>query len=204
MTSVALLILAALWLPIQADEAAAVEQAQREALSRIRRSRGEASPEVANAVIALASTLDSRGQSKNVEKLYRLEIDVSRKNADKGNTRALSTAFAEWLLKAGRPADAELLARGALKLGLETLKADDWRLAGARAVAGEALAARGRFAQAEPFLLKAQAGLETAADAPEEAKKKAVRDLVALYEAWERASPGQGKMAEAARWKARF
>jgi len=179
------------------------ERAYRDALSKVRKLRGEGDPRVADAVIDLASNLDAQGKARAVEDLYRLEIDVSRKNADPGNTRVLSTAFAEWLLKSRRPADAELLARGALDLGLRSLQPGDWRLGNAKSVIGATLVAQKRFAQAEPLLLEAQKGLASATDAPEDIRQNAIRRLVDLYEAWEHASPGQGKMAEAARWKAR-
>jgi len=180
------------------------ERAGRDALSRVRKSRGESDPRVADAVIDLASNLDAQGKARAVEDLYRLEIDVSRKNADQGNTSVLSIAFAEWLLKMRRPADAELLARGGLDLGLKSLKAGDWRLGRARSVIGEALAAQRKFAKAETFLLEGQKDLAAAADAPDDVRQSAIRRLVDLYEAWERTSPGQGKMAEAERWKARL
>lgn len=180
------------------------EQARRDELARIRRTRGEGDGGVAEAVIALASNLDAQGRFKAVEDLFRYEIDVSRKNADKGNTRVLSIAFAEWLLRARRPADAELIARGALDLGRQSLGAGDWRLGDTRSLIGETLLAQKKFAAAEALLLEAQESLASAGEAPAEIRKKAVRRLVDLYEAWERASPGQGKMEEAARWKARL
>ncbi len=97
-----------------------------------------------------------------------------------------------------------MLARSALDLGLKSLKPGDWRLDDAKSLIGEALVAQRRFAQAEPLLIEAQKALTLAADAPNEVRRNAIRRLVDLYEAWERASPGQGKMTEAARWKARL
>jgi len=180
------------------------ERVSRDELARVRRALGEGDPRVADAVIALASNLEAERRSKTVEDLFRFEIDASRKNAGKDNTRVLSIAFAEWLLRARRPAVAELIARGALDLGRQSLGAGDWRLSDTRSLTGEALLAQKKFAQAEPLLLEAQEDLAGSAEAPADARKRAVRRLVDLYEAWERASPGQGKMAEAARWKARL
>lgn len=206
---VAVLTATSVWVsPCWPDQAAQAqsqdEKAHREALVRIRKAWGEGDPRVASATIDLASSLDAQGKARAVEDLYRLEIDVSRKNGDQSNTSALSIAFAEWLLKVPRPADAELLARGGLELGFRSLKAGDWRLGHARSLIGEALATQRKFAKAETLLLEGQKDLAAASDAPEHAKRQAVRRLVDLYEAWERASPGQGKMAEAARWKARL
>lgn len=185
--------------PLKADE-----RTRRDELARIRKARGEGDPGVAGAVIGLASNLEAQGRTRAVEDLYRLEIDVSRKNADKGSTRVLSLAFAEWLLRVRRPADAELIARGALELGRQTFEAGDWRLGDTRSLIGEALLAQKKFATAESLLLQAQKELAAAVETPAEVRSKAVGRLVDLYEAWERASPGQGKMAEAARWKARL
>lgn len=178
------------------------ERARRVELGRVRKARGEGDPGIADAVIGLASNLEAQGRARAVEDLYRLEIDVSRKGADKSNTRVLSLAFAEWLLRARRPADAELLARGALDLGRQSLGAEDWRLSDTRSLIGETLLAQKKFVPAESLLLEAHNELAAAVTAPPEARKKTIRRLVDLYEAWERASPGQGKMAEAARWKA--
>lgn len=178
------------------------ERARRGDLARVRKARGEGDPGIADAVIGLASNLEAQGRARAVEDLYRLEIDVSRKGADKSNTRVLSLAFAEWLLRVRRPADAELLARGALDLGRQSLGAEDWRLSDTRSLIGETLLAQKKFAPAESLLLQAHKELAAAVAAPPDARKKTIRRLVDLYEAWERASPGQGKMAEAARWKA--
>ena len=180
------------------------ERARRDELARIRRTRGEGDPGVADAVIALASNLEAQGRSRAVEDLFRFEIDASRKNAEKDNTRVLSIAFSEWLLRVRRPAVAELIARGALDLGRQSLGAGDWRLGDTRSLIGATLLAQKKFAPAEPLLLEAQEALAASAEAPAEVRRRAIRRLVDLYEAWERASPGQGKMAEAARWKARL
>ena len=191
-------------MPRNLDQLKEGERVRRNELARVRKARGEGDPGVADAVTALASNLDAQGRSKAVEDLFRFEIDSSRKNADKGNTRLLSAAFAEWLLRVGRFADAELIARGALDLGRQSLGAGDWRLGDARSLIGETLVAQKKFAPAESFLLDAQKELAAAVEAPADARKKTIRRLVDLYESWERASPGQGKMAEAARWKARL
>lgn len=180
------------------------ERVCREELAHLRRTRGEGDPRVGDAVIALASNLEAQRRSRAVEELFRFEIDASRKNAEKDNTRVLSIAFAEWLLRVRRPAVAELIARGALDLGRQSLGGEDWRLSDTRSLIGEALLAQKKFAQAEPLLLEAQESLAAAGAAPANARRKAVQRLVDLYAAWERASPGQGKMAEAARWKARL
>ena len=180
------------------------ERLCREELARVRRALGEGDPRVADAVIALASNLDAQGRSRAVEDLFRFEIDASRKNAEKDNTRVLSIAFSEWLLRVRRPAVAELIARGALDLGRQSLGEGDWRLSDTRSLIGETLLAQKKFAQAEPLLLEAQEKLAASAEAPVDARRKAIHRLVDLYESWELGSPGQGKMAEAARWKARL
>jgi hypothetical protein len=180
------------------------ERARRAELARVRKAQGEGDPGVADAVIGLASSLEAQGRTRAVEDLYRLEIDVSRKNADKGNTRVLSLAFTEWLLRVRRAADAELIARGAFELGRQSLAAGDWRLSDARSLIGETLVAQKKFAAAESLLVEAQKELAAAVEAPADTRKRAIRRLVDLYEAWERTSPGQGKMAEAARWRTRL
>jgi hypothetical protein len=157
------------------------ERARRAELARVRKAQGEGAPGVADAVIGLASSLEAQGRTRAVEDLYRLEIDVSRKNADKGNTRVLSLAFTEWLLRA-----------------------EDWRLSDTRSLIGETLVAQKKFAAAESLLVEAQKELAAAVEAPTDTRKRAIRRLVDLYEAWERTSPGQGKMAEAARWRTRL
>ncbi|MBX7187213.1 MAG: hypothetical protein K1Y01_18875 [Vicinamibacteria bacterium] len=178
------------------------ERVRRGELARVRKARGEGDAAVADAVIGLAWNLEAQGRTRAVEDLYRLEIDVSRKGADKSNTRVLSLAFAEWLLRMRRPAAAELIARGALDLGRQSLGAEDWRLSDNRSLIGETLRAQKKFSSAESLLIEAHKELSAAVAAPPEARKKTIRRLVDLYEAWERVSPGKGKMAEAARWKA--
>lgn len=204
-----LMAFACLGSPAQASGAAAPgrvedERALRDELAHVRRARGEGDPKVAEAVIALAQNLEAQSRSRAVEDLFRFEIDASRKNADKANTRVLSQAFAEWLIRVRRPADAELIARGALELGRLGLGAGDWRLDDTKSLIGEALGAQRKFAPGEALLLDAQESLAAAPETPAGVRRKAIQRLVDLYEAWERASPGQGKMAEAARWRERL
>jgi hypothetical protein len=52
-------------------------------------------------------------------------------------------------------------------------------------------------------LLEAQRALSAAQGVTPSQKKGAVDSLIALYEAWEKAEPGQGHAAKAAEWRSR-
>jgi hypothetical protein len=109
------------------------------------------------------------------------------------------------LLRLGRPGEAEPLLARCLEIS-DRLWPDGSTGHGADrrhatiSLMGESLRDLGRFADAEPLLLKAWAHLNALAKPPALKRDHAVR-LVKLYEAWDKAEPGRGHQANAARWK---
>ncbi len=100
-------------------------------------------------------------------------------------------------LRRGEPARAEPLFREALRV-YDRAKPDDWRRFEIQGQLGESLAARKRFAEAEPLIIGGYEGLtarrkDVTADAWRRLPE-AGRRVVRLYEAW-------GKPAEADRWR---
>jgi tetratricopeptide (TPR) repeat protein len=100
-------------------------------------------------------------------------------------------------LDQGRPAAAEPMLRHALGVQQRSYAAEDWRLGATQSLFGDASTRLSRFAEAEPYLLRAfellqvtpgSDGLET-----REARDNLAR-LAALYEAWgqpEKAAPSR-------------
>jgi len=109
--------------------------------------------------------------------------------------------LARVMLAKGSDAEVERLAREVLAIGADDSDMMRLRHAQARVVLGEVLANRGEFAQAEPLLLAAHETLAPRRSMPNE-RTNAVRQLAALYEAWDAAEPGAGRAEDAAAWRA--
>ena len=98
-------------------------------------------------------------------------------------------------LRAAGERDAALpLLEEAVAVAREELEPDDPRLAHALGGLGEALAAEGRYAEAEPLLLESHAGLAAAPEVSAAELSRARDRLASLYEGW-------GRTQAAAEWR---
>jgi tetratricopeptide (TPR) repeat protein len=111
------------------------------------------------------------------------------------------------LLAMGDATNAELALRECVEVR-ERVQPDAWNTFNARSMLGGALAAQGRFAEAEPLLLAGQAGLaERVASIPPQARNRvteSVARLVNFYSAWHAAEPDAGHDARAQEWRAKL
>lgn len=132
-----------------------------ESLDRIRTKVGAASIRTLMASVEWAMWAAEVGNRSEAETLARDAARVlARLGPPANSARALAMAVqARALLLAGRPADAEPLAREALSL-LTARKTDNWPTADARALVGLILTAQERWADAEPFLAEAVEDLQ--------------------------------------------
>ena len=91
-----------------------------------------------------------------------------------------------------RPAAAEPLLRHALAVQERSYAAGDWRVATTQSLLGDVCTRLSRFAEAEPYLLRASEVLEVTpgSESSESMEAREARDnlarLAALYEAWGR------------------
>jgi len=147
----------------------------------------------------LALVRIDQGRAAEAEGLLRQLLDYQQ--LYQGTTSELSasagSAMAHCLIRQGKYAEAEAAARTALAARV-ALHPNSWHTGETRSLLGEALAAQGRYAEAEPLLLEGFDGIKRRRD-PQDvlpaARIVAARDrLVRLYEAW-------GKPAEAERFR---
>jgi tetratricopeptide (TPR) repeat protein len=106
-----------------------------------------------------------------------------------------SAVLEAWLkCRGGESVEAQRQLRRALAEGRKRLPAGHWLLGLAEGLLGAALAARQKYADAEPLALSGYETLRDAGDAPREHVREARARLVALYTAWNRPEA-------AARWR---
>lgn len=103
------------------------------------------------------------------------------------------------LSKLGNAAEAETYLREAVGIR-QRLFPDHWRTFEAMSLLGEALGLQGKFAEAEPILIRSCEGIPDNVTV-HYAKDDARDHIVALYEAWHAKEPGKGYDTKAAEWR---
>jgi serine/threonine protein kinase/Flp pilus assembly protein TadD len=170
---------------------AAAEAMLREALVIGRASLGREHPINAQHLASLACVLRLRGKLAEAVASHEEALAVSRPalGTDHPAVARQEVGLARVYLDQGRPAAAEPLLRHALGVQQRSPAAGDWRLGATQSLLGDACTRLSRFAEAEPYLLRAFELLRVAPD-PESLESREARDnlarLAALYEAWGR------------------
>jgi eukaryotic-like serine/threonine-protein kinase len=161
------------------------EQMYREALEMRRMLLGERHPGVARSLSNLGSLFQARRNFRAAEPLYReaLSIADERLGSEHPERAVYLRNLASVLLARGRVPEAESLAREALSIFRKSTPTS-WRVADAESVLGGCLAARRRFGEAEPMLVRAYEALaKDQGDGNRRAGEARAR-VVVLYKAW--------------------
>ncbi len=176
---------------------------QEEAVRLLEQKRGRDHRNTLRALRNLGLVYEAAGDLTRAEGVLRdlLARERAALGLDHPDTATTLWDLAGLLLKQGRPADAEVCLRDAVGIR-EKRSPDDWLTGNIRALLGEALTARQKYADAEPVLLRACRELQPpAGQEPEPARQRCFAEtlqrLVRLYEGW-------GKPEEAARWRAKL
>ena len=106
--------------------------------------------------------------------------------ADHPDIAITQSGLAVLELKTGRPEEALARAAAAREALAAAYGPEHWRTAWAQALQGAALAALGRFAEAEPLLVSAHEVLSQGTGARDTQVQSSTQYLVELYEAWDR------------------
>ncbi len=170
---------------------AAAEPMFREALSIGEASLGREHPGNAQRLAFLANDLRLEGKLAEAEVRSEEALAISRPalGRDHPTVARQEVDLARIYLDQGRPATAKSLLLHVLAVQQKSYAADDWRLGATESLLGAACTRLSRFAEAEPYLLRAfkLLPLLPGSQAP---KSREARDnlsrLIALYEAWGR------------------
>jgi serine/threonine protein kinase len=161
-----------------------------------RRELGEDHPSTLSSQHNLCTVLHVQGQLGEAEALARCVLDARRGQLPPGHRDIASSLALLGLILTdrGRPERAEPLLREALDTFAAAFPDDHWRVANVRSLLGGCLVRQGRYAEAEPLLLSAGRALQAPRSAPRHHARRAVENLVRLYEAW-------GKNDKADEWQ---
>ncbi len=152
---------------------------------------------VGAALIGLGHALDRTGDLEGAERALRrgLAIQRARLAPDAAEQAHPLRLLAEVLRRRGDPRAAEEMAREAVALLERTAPADTWYLPLTRVVLARALAAQGRYAEAEPLLLGACETLGATLGPADPTLATLRETLAGFYRAWGRPEPVAGKLA---------
>jgi len=104
----------------------------------------------------------------------------------------------------GDAAEAERLYMQVMPRVERKVDKDHWMMGHARAGLGAALTDLGRYSEAETALVEGERVLARGRGAPPGRHEQCLKDLVALYDAWDKAEPGKGHDSGARLWKERL
>lgn len=184
---------------------AGAEPLLRETLEMRRRLFPGDHPYVATGLGNLALLLQDREDLVAPEALFLESLAMRRRLFPDGHP-SVATDLANLgrlYLARGEAAKALPVYREAVPLYERSLGAAAWPAANARMGVGRALAALGRYAEAEAELLAAHRVFSAAQGVPAKHVARCAEELAKLYEAWARVSPGRGYEIRAAGWRAK-
>jgi serine/threonine protein kinase/tetratricopeptide (TPR) repeat protein len=179
------------------------EQLLQEAIAGMQKVYG---PEHANTLATLNTLGNVYADEKrypDAERVLRETLETQRRVLAPDHPLTVESAFnlAAVYNSEGRYAEAEQLARGAVSSYERTKFKDGERVGGAHVALGNALLGLTHYPEAEKELLEAEHLFSTVKGVP---RQRCLEALVALYGAWDKATPGAGHAAQAAAWKAKL
>ena len=176
----------------------AAESQFRRALVMGRKALGDAHPNVAAALNNLSRVLREQGKYDEAASALRdaLAIALPALGSEHPLIAIYNNNLASVHLARNEAAAAEALLRQALPIRARapgrvpsrrrTFPEDDWSVGATKSLLGAALAARGRYDEAEAVLLDARRDLEAVPGPPGREATATITRLVALYDAWGR------------------
>jgi len=183
---------------IALDKLAEAERACREAVDQGRRIRPDHSKTLIS-INNLGRLLELRGRPEDAEPYYREALEALRRTLGDAHHDTLWTMgnLGDLYTSQGRLAEAEALLRPAVDRVRKAFPREHLVTGYTLRKYGRLLTARAQYAAAEKVLLEAEQALGAAVGPDHAQTKKAIGNLVELYEAW-------GKPGEADRWRARL
>ena len=182
---------------------AEAEPLYRDSLDRARRGLGENHRFTLLFKSNLGFLLCSLGRLDEAEQLTTEALETRRRIHGDAQQDTLQSLHNTGVLRVaqGRTDDAERCFRAALEKLLELHGAAHAFVTQTRAALAALLRDEERFAEAEPLLVDAERDTAVAGNAKPSLRAKRMQDLIGLYEAWDRAEPGNGRDERAAYWR---
>jgi tetratricopeptide (TPR) repeat protein len=179
---------------------AEAERVWTQVLSRQSRVLGEDNPETLQTRGNLGVVAEDQGRHADAERLQTSVLAAQRRvlGPDHPDTLATMNNLSRVYWTEGRDHEAEALSRQAIADYQRNKLDPGFAIGDARLTLGGALVDLQRYALAEPELMTAE---RLVAEDPRD-HARCLDTLVNLYRAWERAAPGHGHAAQAARWEA--
>ena len=176
---------------------AAAEPLLRRALEIRFQAFGAGHTKVAEVLTSLGKTLHASGRHDEARQLLEqaLEIRLQRLGGDHSSVAATRRNLAAVLLEQGHLEAAGDLLRQALATLSQTQSEGSFAIAETRRLLGTYLVARQRFGEAEIELLASYRVLRQVRGEHAPATRDALRQMIALYEAWGRPSAAEGYRA---------
>ena len=172
------------------------EKVLRDVLALDQKVQGRMHPYVGHDMSNLADLLYERGQSDEAERLYRQAIDIYKATLPENHEYVAGalTGLARIFADRGDSFRVEALIGRAVEIWRKQLPEDHWQVARSRAVIGKSLLQQGKYAEAEPILVKSYATLEKQRGANDPGTRQVRSWLARLYEKW-------GKPEDAAHYR---
>lgn len=131
--------------------------------------------------------LAGRGNLAGAESLARASLTLARQvRPDQWVHANALVGLGRIRLERGDPVGAERFLREGLVMTEKYAPPGNWRLGEAKRLLGAALAAQSRYPEAEPYLLAGAEFLRKTVGDKHPKAAQALRDVIALYEAWGR------------------
>jgi eukaryotic-like serine/threonine-protein kinase len=177
-----------------------------EALEIRRKAFPEGGAAVSASLDELGQLLEDQGKLAEAEAPLREALAMRKKAFPEGHPFISQTLnrLACVLEEEKKYAEAETLFREAIGCLGKAARKEDRKIGVTRDKLGRVLKKLDRRAEAEAELLEAERLLVAVKDDSPESHRNTISDLVALYEAWEKAEPGKGYQDKAAAWKAKL
>ncbi len=149
----------------------------------------------------LAHFLLSQQRFEECERIFREGIAVTRRSNASHELGHNLVDLGKVLVDQQKYAEAEVVLREALAIREKHSPEGWWGTFDTMSTLGEAIAELDRYTEAEPLLIDGYEGITRDPLAWPLRRREALERIVALYEQWELAEPGQGRKAQALSWK---
>jgi serine/threonine protein kinase len=169
---------------IEKGDTAGAETLLRESLEIERQAFGEERPQYASALNSLAVALEVEGRLEEAQDMFEKAVGIARPRLGESHplVAAMMLNLARVHIARGHGATTEAALRKVLSVRQGLIDKGDWRIAQVQSLLGASLLAQGRYADAEPLMIDADAVLRPLPGAQGRERTANRARLVTLYQ----------------------